>query len=88
MNAHITLLCDTHTTTQQEIIDIKGVFQSYYMKKYTLIHFEIQKKVNCSWSISVLKILTSRYYFLKIKSGVLLFKNKIWGVIKNCKLYN
>ena len=34
-----------HTTTQQEIIDIKGVFQSYYMKKYILIHFEIQKKL-------------------------------------------
>ena len=45
MNAHITLLCDTHTTTQQEIIDIKGVFQSYNMKKYILIHFEIQKKL-------------------------------------------
>ena len=46
MNAHITLLCDTHTTTQQEIIDIKCVFQSYYMKKYILIHFEIPKKLN------------------------------------------
>ena len=34
-----------HTTTQQEIIDIKCVFQSYYMKKYILIHFEIQKKL-------------------------------------------
>ena len=45
MNAHITLLCDTHTTTQQEIIDIKCAFQSYYMKKYILIHFEIQKKL-------------------------------------------
>ena len=45
MNAHITLLCDTHTTTQQEIKDIKCVFQSYYMKKYILIHFEIQKKL-------------------------------------------
>jgi hypothetical protein len=46
MNAHITLL--THTRTQQEIIDIidiMGVVQSYYMKKYTLIHFEIQKKL-------------------------------------------
>ena len=31
-----------HTTTQQEIIDIKCVFQSYYMEKYILIHFEIQ----------------------------------------------
>jgi hypothetical protein len=37
------LLCDTHTTTQQEIIDIKCVFQSYYMKKYILIHFEYKK---------------------------------------------
>jgi hypothetical protein len=45
MNAHITLLCDTHTTTQQEIIDIKCVFQSYYMKKYILIHFEYKKKL-------------------------------------------
>ena len=36
----------THrTTTTQEIIDIKGVFQSYNMKKYILIHFEIQKKL-------------------------------------------
>jgi hypothetical protein len=34
-----------HTTTQQEIIDIKCAFQSYYMKKYILIHFEIQKKL-------------------------------------------
>ena len=34
-----------HSTTQQEIVDIKGVFKSYYMKKYTLIHFEIQKKL-------------------------------------------
>ncbi len=34
-----------HTTTQQESIDIKGVFQSYNMKKYILIHFEIQKKL-------------------------------------------
>ena len=45
MNAHITLLCDTHTATEQEIMDIKCVFQSYYMKKYILIHFEIQKKL-------------------------------------------
>ena len=34
-----------HTTTQQEIIDIKCAFQSYNMKKYILIHFEIQKKL-------------------------------------------
>ena len=34
-----------HTTTQQENIDIKCAFQSYYMKKYILIHFEIQKKL-------------------------------------------
>ena len=60
-NAHISLLCDTHhTTTQQENIDIKCAFQSYYMKKYILVHFEIlqkkkilsvhyMKKVNCSF---------------------------------------
>ena len=34
-----------HTTTQQENIDIKCAFQSYYMKKYILVHFEIQKKL-------------------------------------------
>jgi hypothetical protein len=28
-----------HTTTQQENIDIKCAFQSYYMKKYILVHF-------------------------------------------------
>ena len=34
-----------HTTTQQENIDVKYAFQSYYMKKYILVHFEIQKKL-------------------------------------------
>ena len=38
MNAHIHCFVPHHTTTQQEIIDIKDVFQSYYMKKYILIH--------------------------------------------------
>jgi len=34
-----------HTTTQQEIIDNKNVFQSYYIEEYTLIQFLIQKKL-------------------------------------------
>ena len=34
-----------HTTTLQENIDIKCAFQSYYMKKYILVHFEIHKKL-------------------------------------------
>ena len=41
-----------HTTTQQENIDIKYVFQSYYIKKY-IDSFLNTKKVSCSWSISV-----------------------------------